>query len=66
MESATITRLLLMRGNRGEAVVQIKKALRAALGDVAGACLADRDLFDADTGTRSICAFLVRASPGEL
>ena len=53
MESTTIKRLLLVRDNRGEAVVQLKKSLREVLGDVAKAYpgLAEGDVFDADTET---------------
>ena len=51
MESTTIKRLLLMRDNKGAAVVRLKKSLREVLGEVAKTYpgLADGDVFDADT-----------------
>jgi hypothetical protein len=53
MESTTIRRLLLMRDNKGEAVVQLKQSLRDVLGDAAKTYpgLADGEVFDADTET---------------
>lgn len=45
--------LLLMRGNTGKAVAELKNALRKTLGDGASAFpgLASGDTFDADTET---------------
>lgn len=53
MESAKIKMLLLMQGNVGEEVTELKKALRKALGKDASAYpgLADGDVFDTDTET---------------
>ena len=53
MESAKIKMLLLMRGNVGKEVAELKKALRKALGKDASAYrgLAGGDEFDADTET---------------
>ncbi len=53
MESSKIKMLLLMRGNAGKEVAELKKALRKALGDGAAAYagLAAGNEFDADTET---------------
>ncbi|MDD5384797.1 MAG: C1 family peptidase [Gallionella sp.] len=53
MESSKIKMLLLMRGNAGKEVTELKKALRKALGDGAAAYagLAAGNEFDADTET---------------
>ncbi len=53
MDSAKTKNLLLMRGNAGKKVAELKQALRKALGDNAAAYkgLAGGDKFDADTET---------------
>lgn len=53
MDSAKIKQLLLMRGNGGKRIAELKKALAKALGDGAANYpgLARGDAFDADTET---------------
>lgn len=53
MDSTTISMLLLMRGNVGKRVVELKHALGSALGEKTASYkgLADGDAFDTDTET---------------